>query len=43
MCIATICDAINFEINLSFLIKAFSYMIKNSEEKFKYLKNKTSF
>ena len=36
-----ICVVINFEIYLSFLIKSFSYMIKKSEQKFKYLKEKS--
>ena len=43
MCIVIIfylfCDAINFEIYLHFLIKPGSYMIRNSEQKLKYLKN----
>ena len=34
-----VCNVINFEINLSFLIEPFSYMTKNSEKKLKYLKN----
>ena len=32
-----------FEINLIFLIKPFSYMTKNSRQKFKYLENEKSF
>ena len=36
-------DVINFEINLIFLIKPFSYMTKKSREKFKYLANEKSF
>ena len=32
----------NFENYLSFITKAFSYMIKKSEEKFEYLKNSKS-
>ena len=47
MCIVIVfypvCDVINLEIYLSFLIKPFSYMTKNSEEKLKYLKNEKSF
>ena len=35
-----VCDVINFEINLSFLIKSFSYIMKKSGQKSKYLKNK---
>ena len=38
-----ICEAMNFEIYLSFLIKSFSYMIRNSEQKLKYLINEESF
>ena len=38
-----VCDLINFEIYLSFLIKPFSYMTKKSEQKFKYLENENSF
>ena len=37
------CDVVNFEINLIFLIKPFSYMNKKSREKFKYLENEKSF
>ena len=33
------CDVINFGINLIFLIKLFSYMIKKSKQKFEYLEN----
>ena len=36
------CDVINFEINLIFLIKLFSYMIKKSKQKFEYLENEKS-
>ena len=47
MCIAIICqpscDVIDFEINLIFQIKAFSYMTKKSRQKFKYLENEKSF
>ena len=47
MCFAIVCfsdfDVINFEINLIFLIKPFSYMIKTLRQKFKYLENKNSF
>ena len=38
-----VCDLINFEIYLSFLITPFFYMTKNSEWKLKYLKNEKSF
>ena len=37
-----VCD-INFEIDLSFLIKLFSYMTKITEQKFKYFKNQKRF
>ena len=44
MCIAIvcfpICDVINFEINLIFVIKPFFCMTKTSRQKFKYLENK---
>ena len=44
MCIATVCfpgfNAINFEIELTFLIKPFFYMTKKSRQKFKYLQSK---
>ena len=47
MCIAIICflicEVMNFEINLSILIKPFSYMIKKSGQKLKHLKNKKNF
>ena len=47
MCIVIVyypaCDVINFETYLSFLIKTFSYMTKNSEHKFSYLKNEKRF
>ena len=33
----------DFEITLIFLIKPFSYMTKNSRQKFNYLENKKSF
>ena len=33
----------DFQINLIFLIKQFSYMNKKSRQKFKYLENKKSF
>ena len=36
-------DVINFEINLIFLIKVFSYETKKSKQKFKYLENEKSF
>ena len=35
-------DAINFEINLIFLIKPFFYMIQKSRQNFKYLVNEKS-
>ena len=35
-------DVINFEINLTFLIKWLFYMTKNSRQKFEYLENKKS-
>ena len=38
-----VCDCINFEINLSFLIKLFFYMTKTSGQKFKYFENQKSF
>ena len=38
-----VCDIINLEIYLSFLIQPFSYMTKNSEQKLKYLKKKRAF
>ena len=38
-----VCDGINFEINLSFFIKAFSYMTNKSGQTFKYLRNENSF
>ena len=38
-----VCDTINFEIYLSFLIKPLLYIIKKSGQKFKYLKNDKSF
>ena len=37
------CSVMNFEINLSFLIKAFFYIIKKSRQKLKLLKKKRSF
>ena len=47
MCIAIVCfsscDAINFEINLIFLIKPGFFMTKKSRQNFKYLKNEKSF
>ena len=47
MCIATIfipvCDALNFEINLSFLIKPFFHITKKSGQKCKYLKKQRAF
>ena len=38
-----VCDFRIFEIYLSFPIRAFSYMSKNSEQKLKYLKKEKSF
>ena len=39
-----VCDVINFEINRSFLTKlTFSYIIKKSKQKCKYLKNERNF
>ena len=39
-----VCKVINFEINLSFLIKPFSYIWpKNSEQKLKYLQDENIF
>ena len=47
MCIVNAClpgyGIINFEINLIFIIKLFSYLIKNSAQKIGYFKNKNSF
>ena len=46
MCIVFICLQvcdINFEINLSFLIKPFSYMSKNSGQKLNILRTKRVF
>ena len=37
------CDAINFEIYFSVIIRPFVFMTKNSEQKLKQLKNKNSF
>ena len=34
-----VCTVINFEINLSCLIKSFIYITKKSRQKCKYLKN----
>ena len=46
MCIAIIyfpsCDALDFEVNLIFLIKPFFCMTKKSRQ-FKYLENEKSF
>ena len=39
----SVCNIINFEINLSFLIKSFSYKTKKSEQKLKYLQKKKTF
>ena len=39
MC-CSVCGEINFETDISFLIKPFSNMIKKSGRKFKYLQNK---
>ena len=38
-----ICNVINFEINLSFLIKPLFYVIKKPGQNCKYVKNKKSF
>ena len=47
MYIATVCftcfEVVNFEINLTFLIKLFFYMTKNAYQKFKYLENQKRF
>ena len=47
MCIVIIscpvCDVINFEIKLNFLIKSFSYIAKKSGWKLIFLENKKSF
>ena len=47
MCIAIVCfpgcDAINFEMNLIFLIKPFFYISKKSRQTVKYLENEKSF
>ena len=37
------CDVINFEINLDFLSKPFSYTIKMPGQKLEYLKNESAF
>ena len=37
------CDVINFEIDLTFLVKAFFYMTKKSRQELEYLENKKSF
>ena len=37
------CDVMNFEVNLIFLIKPFSYMTKKSWQKLKSFENKKSF
>ena len=46
-CIAIVCwprcDVIDFQINLIYLMKPFSYMTKKSRQKFKYLDNEKSF
>ena len=36
-------DVINFEMNLIFLIKPFSYMTKKPTQKIKYIVNEKSF
>ena len=38
-----ICNDMNFEINLRFLIRPFSYIIEKSEQKTKYFQRKKSF
>ena len=47
MYIAIVCftcfEVVNFEINLTFLIKLFFYMTKNANQKFKYLENQKRF
>ena len=47
ICIAIVCfpvcDVINFEINLIFLIKPFFYMTENSRQKFKYFETEKGF
>ena len=47
MCIAIVYflsyDLKNYEMNITFLIKPFFYMIKMSCQKFKYLENEKSF
>ena len=47
ICIVTIscpvCDVINFEINLRYLIELSFYITKKSRQKFKYLNNEKSF
>ena len=47
MYIAIVCftcfEVVNFEINLTFLIKLFFYMTKNANQKFKYLEKQKRF
>ena len=47
MCIAivcfTVCDVINFKVDLTFLIKPFFCMTKKSRQKLSYLGNKKRF
>ena len=47
MYIAIVCftcfDVVNFEINLTFLIKLFFYMTKNTKQKFRDLENQKRF
>ena len=47
MCIVivcyAVCDVINFENYISFLIKPFSFINKRSSRKFEYLKNEKNF
>ena len=38
-----VCDVIDFQFNLSFLIKPFSHMIKKPGQKFEYFKNEKCF
>ena len=38
-----VCDVASFKINLSFLIKRFSYMTNMSGQKCKYFKHETTF
>ena len=42
-CIEIVYGIINFQINLTFLMKPLFYMTKNSRQNFKYLQNEKSF